>query len=124
MTTTLTDITASDWSIKLDDPGSVVENLDDINQCLRVILETPKGSRAHEPLFGCDVWLFLDQPLTHALPGIVNAVIEAVTLWEPRVKLTSVVAARDEAGSGKLTVQIEWKLIDDDAGVQQTEVTL
>lgn len=124
MTTTLTDITAADWSIKLDDPGSVVENLDDINQCLRVILETPKGSRAHEPLFGCDVWLFLDQPLTHALPGIVNAVIEAVTLWEPRVKLTSVVAARDEAGSGKLTVQIEWKLIDDDAGVQQTEVTL
>ena len=124
MTTTLTDITAADWSIKLDDPGSVVENLDDINQCIRVILETPKGSRAHEPLFGCDVWLFLDQPLTHALPGIVNAVIEAVTLWEPRVKLTSVVAARDEAGSGKLTLQIEWKLIDDDAGVQQTEVTL
>jgi len=124
MTTTLTDITAADWSIKLDEPGSVVENLDDINQCLRVILETPKGSRAHEPLFGCDVWLFLDQPLTHALPGIVSAVIEAVTLWEPRVKLTSVVAARDEAGSGKLALQIEWKLIDDNTGVQQTEVTL
>ena len=124
MTTTLTDITASDWSIKLDDPGSVVENLDDINQCLRVILETPKGSRAHEPLFGCDVWLFLDQPLTHALPGIVNAVIEAVTLWEPRVKLTSVVAARDEAASGKITLQLEWKLNDYDAGIQQIEVTL
>lgn len=124
MSITLTDITAADWSIKLDEPGSVVENLDDINQCIRVIIETPKGSRAHEPLFGCDVWLFLDQPLTHALPGIVNAVIEAVTLWEPRVKLTSVVAARDEAGSGKLTLQIEWKLVDDDAGVQQTEVTL
>lgn len=122
--TTLADITAADWSIKLDEPGSVVENLDDINQCLRVILETPKGSRAHEPLFGCDVWLFLDQPFTSALPGIVNAVISAVAEWEPRVKLTSVVVQRDEAGSGRITLQIEWKLVDSDAGVQQTEVTL
>lgn len=124
MTTTLTDITAADWSIKLDDPGSVVENLDDINQCLRVILETPKGSRAHEPLFGCDVWLFLDQPLTHALPGIINAVIEAVEEWEPRAKLTSVVPVTTEAASGKITLQLEWQLKDYDAGTQQTEVTL
>lgn len=122
--TTLDDITAADWSIKLNEPGSVVENLDDINQCLRVVLKTPKGSRAHEPLFGCDVWLFLDQPLATALPGIVNAVISAVAEWEPRVKLTSVVAQHDEAGSGKIALQIEWKLVDSDAGVQQTEVTL
>lgn len=123
MSTSLTDITSADWSIKLDEPGSVVENLDDINQCLRVILNTPKGSRAHEPLFGCDVWQYLDQPVSSALPGIVAAVIEAVTEWEPRVKLVSVVPVKDELGSGTMTLQIEWKLVDDDEGIQQIEVT-
>lgn len=123
MSTTLTDIAAADWSIKLNEPGSVVENLDDINQCLLVILNTPKGSRAHEPLFGCDVWQYLDQPISSALPGVVAAVIEAVTEWEPRVKLVSVVPVKDELGSGKVTLQIEWKLVDDDEGIQQIEVT-
>lgn len=124
MSTILTDITASDWSIKLDEPGSVVENLDDINQCIKVVLETPKGSRAHEPLFGSDVWQYLDQPLSEALPRIVAAVIEAVTEWEPRVKLISVIPVKDEISSGKITLQIEWKLLDDDEGLQQIEVTL
>jgi hypothetical protein len=123
VSTTLTDIAAADWSIKLNEPGSVVENLDDINQCIRVILETPKGSRAHEPLFGSDVWQYLDQPLSEALPRIVAAVIEAVTEWEPRVKLISVIPVKDEISSGKITLQIEWKLVDDDEGLQQIEVT-
>ena len=123
MSTTLTDIAAADWSIKLNEPGSVVENLDDINQCIKVILETPKGSRAHEPLFGSDVWQYLDQPLSEALPRIVAAVIEAVTEWEPRVKLISVIPVTDEISSGKITLQIEWKLVDDDEGLQQIEVT-
>lgn len=120
----MSDITAADWSIRLNEPGSVVENLDDINQCIKVILETPKGSRAHEPLFGCDVWQFLDQPLGEALPRIINAVIEAVEEWEPRAKLTSVVPATTEAASGKITLRLEWQLKDYDAGTQQTEVTL
>lgn len=124
MSTLLTDISAADWSPKLGEPGSVVENLDDINQCIKVILETPKGSRAHEPLFGCDVWQFLDQPLVEALPRIVNAVIEAVEEWEPRAKLVSVVPVTTEAASGKITLQLEWKLNDYDAGIQQIEVTL
>jgi hypothetical protein len=124
MAMTLADITAADWSPKLGEPGSVVENLDDINQCIKVILATPKGSRAHEPLFGCGVWQFLDQPLTEALPRIVNAVIEAVEEWEPRAKLVSVVPVTTEAASGKITLQLEWKLNDYDAGIQQIEVTL
>ncbi len=124
MAITLADITAADWSPKLGEPGSVVENLDDINQCIKVILATPKGSRAHEPLFGCGVWQFLDQPLTEALPRIVNAVIEAVEEWEPRAKLVSVVPVTTEAASGKITLQLEWKLNDYDAGIQQIEVTL
>lgn len=124
MSTTLTDITAADWSPKLGEPGSVVENLDDINQCIKVILETPKGSRAHEPLFGCDAWKFLDQPLGEALPRIVNAVIEAVEEWEPRAKLVSVTPETSEVGSGKITLQLEWKLKDYDEGTQQIEVTL
>lgn len=124
MPTALADITGSDWSIKLNDPGSVVENLDDINQCINVILTTPKGSRAHEPLFGCDVWTFLDRPISSALPNIVAAVIEAIEEWETRILLTRVLPDYDGLATGHVTLKLEWKLKDYDVGIQQAEVSL
>ncbi len=124
MSVLLADITAADFSPKLGEPGSVVENLDDINQCIRVIVSTPKGTRAHEPLFGCDAWKYQDWPVTDAIPHIIAAVIEAIEEWEPRVDLVSVIPVTSEAGAGKITIQIEWTLHDDDEVRQQIEVTL
>ena len=124
MGVTLADITAADWSLKLGEPGSVVENLSDINQCIKVILETRKGTRAHEPLFGCDAWQYIDWPRTEAIPHVIAAVIEAVEEWEPRVDLVSVIPVADEDGTGNIRLQIEWELHDDDEVRQQIEVTL
>ena len=124
MSTALVDITAADWSVKLGEPGAIVGYLDDINQCLRVILATPKGSRAHEPLFGCDVWLYLDRPFTEAMPRIIAAVASAIEEWEPRVDLVRVVPVFNEAASGHVDLQIEWKLKGSAGGAQQLKVTL
>lgn len=120
MPTLITDITATDWSPKLGDIGNVVEDLDDINQCIRIILNTPKGSRAHEPLFGSDLWRYIDYPSNEAIPHIVREAIDAITIWEPRVKLVKVATKVDMA---QITLQIEWKLNEDD-DVRQTEVAV
>jgi len=124
MTTLLTDITGVDWSPKVGAPGSVVENDADINQCIRVILETPKGSRPHEPLFGSEVHSHLDMPFPEAIPRIAGAVMEAIELWEPRVRLVRVVPSRAEAAAGKISLLIEWQYKDYSKEIRQVEVTV
>src|ERR1700722_16301764 len=94
--TTLTDIISADWSLELDtsgEPGSgvgnVVQGLADVNQCIQIILTTPRGSDPLKPTFGADVWRYIDAPINAAIPAIVREVTEAVTRWEPRVKVIS-----------------------------------
>ncbi|NJD38457.1 MAG: baseplate protein [Geobacter sp.] len=124
MTTALTDITATDWSPRLGEIGQVVTDLDDISQCIRIILETPTGSRAHEPLFGSDLWRYVDYPVREAIPHVIREAIDAITLWEPRAMLISVKPVLTEAVNGRLKVQVEWAMKEYASDVQQTEVTL
>lgn len=104
----LSEITATDWSLKINqsESGEVVETLNDIHQCIRVILSTRKGSDPHRPLFGCDAWLYIDAPVNTAKPNIVREVADALAMWEPRITLISVTAAISLA---QITVTITWK---------------
>src|SRR6202521_3686111 len=96
---TLVDISSADWSLELDatgEPGSgignVVEGLSDVNQCIQIILTTPKGSDPLRPTFGADVFRYIDAPISAAIPAIVREVTEAITRWEPRVTVISIIA--------------------------------
>jgi Bacteriophage baseplate protein W len=111
---TLTDITSADWSLKLGAIGSVVQGLADVEQCLEIIVTTPKGSDPLRPAFGADLWRYIDFPINTALPAIVREVTAAVTVWEPRVTLISVgvspgTDAPAQAGA-QLAVTITWRL--------------
>lgn len=97
-------ITAADWSMQLGAIGGVVEGADDVAQCVRVILATPRGSVPLNPDFGCDAWAYLDGPMTEARPRIVRAVIDAVERWEPRAELLSVAAELDPAEGASLRI--------------------
>ena len=118
MPTLIPDITATDWSVKLGKIGAIVEDLDDINQCIGIILTTPKGSRAHEPLFGSDLHLYVDHPVNSAIPHIVREAIDAIRIWETRIKLVKVAPVIEGA---QVTLQIEWKLNEDDT-IQKARV--
>ena len=50
-----TSITSAHWQPALDTPGGVVEGLRDIDQAIRIILTTPRGSDPHRPEFGSDI---------------------------------------------------------------------
>jgi phage baseplate assembly protein W len=124
MSTLIADITAADWSIKIGESGQIVENIDDISQCIRIIVGTPKGSRPHEPLFGCDVWKYLDRPFSDALPGIVAEVTSSLTEWEGRIRLISVTAIQGDAAAGEITIQAEWTMKGHAADIYTTEVII
>ena len=94
---TLTDIKAADWSLMLDAAGhpgsgigSVVTGVDDVNQCIAIILTTPKGTDVLRPTFGTDLWKFIDAPISEARPALVREVTQSIMQWEPRVRVLSV----------------------------------
>jgi phage baseplate assembly protein W len=116
---TLDDIQSADWSLELDQgsptglPGSgignVVQGIADINQCLIIIITTPLGSDPLRPTFGCDLLSWIDKPITLATPGLVAAIVAAITQWEPRVQLISVVITPG-AQLGQLIITITWQV--------------
>ena len=94
---TLSDIKSADWSLMLDSegrPGSgignVVMGVDDVDQCIAIILTTPKGTDVLRPTFGTDLWKYIDAPIGEAGPAVVREVTQSITQWEPRVKVLSV----------------------------------
>lgn len=113
-------ISATDWQLELGGEGTIVEGRADIEQCLRIIVATPKGTVPLRPSFGCDAWRYLDAPLPEARVGVAREVTEAIRLWEPRAELVSV--QLEAAGAG-LLIRLQWRPA---AGgtVQTSEVTL
>jgi phage baseplate assembly protein W len=94
---TLSDIKSADWSLMLDSlrqPGSgigkVVKGVDDVDQCIAIILTTPKGTDVLRPTFGTDLWKYIDAPIGQVGPAVVREVTQSITQWEPRVKVLSV----------------------------------
>jgi hypothetical protein len=118
--TTLNDIKYADWQPKLNKIGSVVEGIDDINQCIAIILATPKGSVPHRPDFGSDIYKYIDYPVNEAVPNIIRETIDAIRKWETRVDIKNVTASINQE---QIKIQIEWQLKESDL-TANTEVTL
>src|SRR5262249_52807502 len=123
----LTDITSADWWLSLDSStvsgqpgagiGNVVQGIADINQCIGIILSTPPGSDPLRPTFACDLWRLLDAPISFARPALVRDIVEAITKWEPRVRVLSVVVNLVSGTVSNLLIVITWQLKVDTAAL-------
>ena len=110
-------ITAAHWQPALGTSGEVVEGLRDIDQAIRIILTTPKGSDAHRPEFGSDLHLYIDWPTNRVTPHLVRESVDAIRRWETRVSVVQVHVSIDDE---HVTVRVQWRVAD---GVAQlTEV--
>lgn len=114
-------ITSAEWSIKIGSPGDVVEELQDIDQCIAIILTTRKGSDPHRPLFGCDAWKYLDTPAAIAIPNVIREAVDSLEEWEPRISLVRVTSSIELA---RIVFNVEWKLKNDDTVTSASEVAL
>lgn len=115
--TSYTSITAAHWQPALGSSGEVVEGLRDIDQAIRIILTTPKGSDAHRPEFGSDIHLYLDWPVNRVTPHLVREAVDAIRRWETRVSVVRVEVLIDGA---RITLRVQWRVAN---GVEQlTEV--
>ena len=105
----LDEIAATDWSPRLGTPGAVMQGAEDVDQCIRIILATPRGSVPHRPELGCDLWRYLDLPVERARPFMVREVVDAVERWEPRAELVAVTATTDPDDVTALVVDVTYR---------------
>ena len=113
-----TSITAAHWQPALGTSGEVVEGLRDIDQAIRIILTTPKGSDAHRPEFGSNIHLYIDWPVNRVTPHLVREAVDSIRQWEPRV---SVIQVQMSIEGSHVTLRVQWRVAD---GVTQlTEVS-
>ena len=107
--TPYTNITAAHWQPALGTSGEVIEGLRDIDQAIRIILTTPKGSDAHRPEFGSDLHLYIDWPTNRVTPHLVRETVDAIRRWETRVSVVQVQVSID---AEHVTVRVQWRVAD------------
>nr|BDD43908.1 baseplate protein [bacterium] len=112
---TLNEIKYADWQPKLNQIGEISEGIDDINQCIAIILTTQKGSVPHRPDFGSDIYKYIDYPVNEAVPNIIRETIDAIKKWETRIDIKNVTANINQK---QIKIQIEWQL--KDSAIQET----
>lgn len=91
MATKLSDITAINWQISTGASGTVAQGLDDIRQCVQIILLTTKGSDPLRPLFGSDIWRYIDKPVKISAALISAEIIDCIGKWEARIIINKII---------------------------------
>ena len=87
--------------------GELVTDIQDVDQCIRIILTTPKGSDPHRPLFGSNLHLYIDYPVNSARPHIVREAVNALREWEPRIEVVKVTVSLVDVAA--LACVVEWE---------------
>jgi phage baseplate assembly protein W len=89
--------------------GAIATGISDIRQCINFILCTIPGSDPLRPLFGSDVYKYIDAPVNTMIPNVKKEIFEAIDLWEPRIEVVSIT---HEISSGQVIFSITYNVID------------
>ena len=83
----------------------------DIEQSIRIILETTPGERIMRPEFGCRAKELLFAPRNAVTEGMLREYVEdAMARWEPRIDVTSVTVTNDPSNDGAWLVGIHYTI--------------
>jgi len=91
MAVKLSDIKATNWQFSIVSGGEVAEGIQDVRQCIQIILTTRKGSDPLRPLFGSDIYRHIDKPVDVAAALISAEILDALNKWETRIIIKNLV---------------------------------
>ncbi len=87
------------------------ESDQDIRESIWIILSTAKGERVMRPDFGCGIHDLVFAPMNTSTLGLFeSSVREALRIWEARVEVIDVNVSPDQAESGKLKINIQYRV--------------
>ena len=101
------------FPMRVDHTGSIalVGGPEDIDRSIVMVLSTAKGERLMRPQFGCAIWDQLFEPINANTLGLMaQAARDAISQWEPRVDLESVTTTADDAGQGRVLIDITYRV--------------
>jgi len=87
---------------------NMASNEDSIKQSIFIILNTRKGERVMRPDFGCSIHDYVFASMSYFnLNRMQESVLDALTLWEPRIRDVKVEVVPSEE-EGRLEVNISY----------------
>jgi uncharacterized protein len=104
----------SGWSFPVaPDPVTggldVASGAEKVREAIWIVLDTEPGERIMRPSFGCGLRRYLMEPNTVAIRAqIKHDVQTALTLWEPRITLTSVDVLPDDEDPSLVLIAIAY----------------
>ncbi|MGD9918600.1 MAG: GPW/gp25 family protein [Paenirhodobacter sp.] len=101
------------WAGMSKSDGSALDGIGHLRQSVIDILTTPIGSRVMKRDYGSQLFDLIDQNLTQlTIAQIYAATVEALRDWEPRLRVTKVLATATnedlEGGQISLTIYGEY----------------
>jgi phage baseplate assembly protein W len=109
------DIVGRGWSFppQIDVQGgvSLVGEVNEIEQAIKIILLTSPGQRVMRPTFGCRIHELVFAPNNSATAAqAVRFVEDALNMWEPRIDLLEVEAYPDKEQDNNLIININFAI--------------
>ena len=101
------------FPVEPDDRGTIQlsRGREDIEESIRLILETAKGERVMRPDFGCGIHDFAFATVDRSTLTLVEtSVRDALREWEPRIEVLTVDVSTAEIDAGKLRIEIEYRV--------------
>ena len=86
------------YPLRLDAQGrlALTQGVTEIEQSIRIILETIPGERVMRPEFGCRAWELMFAPRdANTEAQLIEFVEEALRMWEPRIDIAAVEIVED-----------------------------
>lgn len=85
----------------------------DIEQSIRIILETAPGERVMRPEFGCRIHELVFAPNNAATEGLlIHYIEEALDRWEPRIEVHEIEVTTPPGGSATLLAEVKYIIRD------------
>ena len=111
-----TDFLGRGWRFPPDvDPrqgtAAMIEGEPDVEEAVRIILETAKGERVMLPTYGCELNRLMFQPNDDTTAGLaIHYVRKALLRWEPRVEILKLDAGRSAEDPGRLDIALHYRV--------------
>jgi phage baseplate assembly protein W len=103
------------FPLRIDRGGGIalVSREREIEESIRIILNTAPGERPMRPEFGCRIWERVFGSADGATAtAIVSDVRAALERWEPRIRVTDVIVSIDDTEPSLLYVDIRYTVGD------------
>ncbi|MCF6764838.1 GPW/gp25 family protein [Thiotrichales bacterium 19S3-7] len=75
----------------------MLDDFEHVKQSIEDILTTPIGSRVMNRRYGSRIYKYIDKPLNQlTLAKILNAILEAISIWEKRIRINEIKLSRSQ----------------------------